>query len=314
MSNHPAHGTTGGFVNRVFGKLALVFVACAQMMPGQQAPPFSINPMRVEAEVVPGVEKTVAFEIQAGHGNGSERGRLVLSLTDWTMHADGSVAYVPAGSTQNSASSWISFSPGALTLEAGRHQVVRVTINAPADAKPGVYYSGIFVQERPLAAPFAFDRQVINVRVRYAFTIYVIVSPVAPNPNLISADFEPLPAGLKMICEMENTGSRHVRPVIYWTLHSDAQPKDLIGKADATVLLPAARLREPYTLSRDPLPAGKYDATLTVDFQDGQPRQAMSRSFEVGPKPSVSTTVDFPMEIDPNSPDEPDEPAKPEKP
>jgi hypothetical protein len=305
MSNHPAHGITGSFVNRIPGAMALAVLVCAQVMPGQQAPPFSINPMRVETEVVPGVEKTVAFEIEAGKGNEGDRGRLVLSLTDWTLHSDGSVAYVPVGSTKNSASSWISYSPGALTVEAGRHQVVRVTINAPANTKPGVYSSGIFVQERPPATPFAFDRQVLNVRIRYVFTLYVIVGPVAPNPNLISADFEPLATGLKMTCEMENTGSRHVRPVIYWSLHSDVQPQDLTGRIDATVLLPAATLREPYTLSRAPLPAGRYDATLMVDFQDGQPRQAMNRSFEVGPKPSVSTSVDYPMTIDPDLPDQP---------
>src|SRR5580698_8358440 len=113
-----------------------------------QTPAFSIYPMRVELEVSPGGEKTAAFEIRAAPSPTPERGRLVVSLTDWKIREDGSVTYAEPGSTERSASPWIIFSPSALSTEPGRSQLVRITVKVPEDTQPGVYRSGLFIQER----------------------------------------------------------------------------------------------------------------------------------------------------------------------
>jgi hypothetical protein len=147
-----------------------------------QTPAFSLNPGKMELEVSPGTEKTAAFEIAAAAAVVPERGRIMVTPTDWTILEDGSLTFRPPGSSEeHSASSWIAFSPSAFTLEAAQTQLVRITVTVPEKTKPGVYRMGLFVQERPSAAPPEPGLRVINVRVRYLFLLYVIVPPISSH-------------------------------------------------------------------------------------------------------------------------------------
>ncbi len=262
-----------------------------------QAPSFSINPMRIEMEVSAGTERTAAFEIKAGNSSQPERGRVVLSITDWTIREDGSATYLQPGTSERSASSWITFSPAALTTEPGRTQLVRVTANVPATTEPGVYRAGIFVQDRPDAAPPKAGERVIHVRVRFAFTLYVIVPPVSAHPELVNIDVDTSEGPPRLICEMKNTGSGHTRPLLLWSIRpQETKQVTAKGKIEASVLLPFSGYRQPYSLQRNPLAPGGYEVSVLADFQDGQPLQSMSRGFQVSPPappaaPDVSPPV-----------------------
>ena len=96
-----------------------------------QTASISISPLRIEAAVIPGVEKTVSFELFTPASPDGDAGRVVLNLTDWTIREDGSADYTEPGTQPNSASAWVRFSPAAVTLRAGQRQLVRVTILKP---------------------------------------------------------------------------------------------------------------------------------------------------------------------------------------
>lgn len=251
----------------------------AQTLSGQ-TPAFSINPGKLEIEVNPGAQKTVAFEIAGAPAQTPERGRIIVSPTDWGIAEDGSLLFQPPGSEAGSASAWTAFSPSSFTLEAGRMQQVRATVSVPANTPPGVYRTGLFVQERPPATPPLQGTQSIQVRIRYVFLLYVIVGPVAPHAELVNVDMNTGDGGIRFICEMKNTGTRHARPIIYWSIRRGIS-SETRGKTEATVLLPFSTMREAYSLEQLHLPKGVYQASITVDFQDGQPQQSMSREFEV---------------------------------
>jgi P pilus assembly chaperone PapD len=248
-----------------------------------QMPQFSISPMRTEVEVAPGVEKTVSFEIQGAPALTPERGRLILSVTDWKILDDGSLSFTKAASEEASASSWIIFSPAAFTLEAERTQLVRITIRVPTSAKPGVYRSALFIEERPPATVPAGER-IVYARGRYAFVLYVIVPPVSPKPELVDADIDVRTEPARLILQMTNTGTRHVRPVVKWVIRRDSV-REAYGAADAAVLLPGATVRQAYALRKLNLTPGKHEISAVVDFQDGSPLQSMTRSFEIGTTP-----------------------------
>jgi hypothetical protein len=246
----------------------------------------------MEVEVNPGTEKTAAFEIAAASAPVPERGRIMVSPTDWTILEDGSLTFKPPGSSEErSASSWIAFSPSAFTLEASRTQLVRITVTVPEKTPPGVYRTGLFVQERPSAAPPEPGLRVINVRVRYVFLLYVLVPPISSHAELVNVEADTSDGPPRLICEMKNTGNRHARPLVYWNIRRDgAAETEARGKAEATVLLPETTLRESYSLQYLTLAPGRYLASVFVDFQDGQPQQSMSRDFEVlAPAPPVPT-------------------------
>ena len=88
------------------------------------------------------------FRIQQVSSLTPERGRLILTVTDWKILEDGSLTFTEPEANEGSASSWIIFTPSAFTLEAERSQLVRITIRAPATAKP-VDRTGLFIEERP---------------------------------------------------------------------------------------------------------------------------------------------------------------------
>jgi hypothetical protein len=248
-----------------------------------QTPAFSINPGKMELEVNPGSEKTAAFEITAAAAQVPERGRIMVSQTDWNILEDGSLTFKQPGSfPEQSAASWIAFSPSAFTLEAAATQLVRITVTVPANTPPGVYRTGLFVQERPSATPPEAGLRVINVRVRYVFLLYVLVPPVSSHAELVNVEADTGNGPPRLICEMKNTGNRHARPLVFWNIRrTGAAEKEARGKAEATVLLPASTLREAYSLRYLTLAPGHYQATVFVDFQDGQPQQSMTRDFEV---------------------------------
>jgi hypothetical protein len=257
-----------------------------------------MNPGKMEIEASPGAEKTVAFEITAAAAPVPERGRIMVSPTDWTILEDGSLTFGQSGSQGQSASSWIDFSPTAFTIGSAQTQLVRITVRVPEKTPPGVYRTGLFVQERPSATPPEAGLRVINVRVRYVFLLYVIVGPVSSHSELVNVEADNGSGPLRLICEMKNTGSRHARPLVFWSIrHDGVAETDARGKVEATVLLPDATLREAYSLEYVKLAPGRYQASVFVDFQDGQPQQSMSRDFEV-PAPAAQIANSLVGELD----------------
>jgi P pilus assembly chaperone PapD len=247
-----------------------------------QTASISISPLRIEAQVIPGVEKTVSFELFTPASPDGEAGRVVLNLTDWTIREDGSADYTEPGTQPYSASAWVRFSPAAVTLRAGQRQLVRVTILAPPHTAPGVYRTALFVQGRPPAAPKTGEVSGFFLRVRYAFTLYVVIQPVAARAELTDLAVTATASQLQMMPTLVNTGTAHTRPTVQWTVKTAAGAIAAEGGEELRVLLPSATLRQSIarTLALAP---GSYDASIVVDFRDGRPLQAMTRPFTVAP-------------------------------
>jgi hypothetical protein len=259
--------------------------------------------MRQDVELAPGTEKTVAFEVKAGSSATGDRGRLIVSLTDWRVEEDGALTFSKTESEPASASSWIDFSPAALTIEPGRTQLVRVTIAVPPKTAPGTYGTALFVQERAAATAPEDGVRAIFVRVRFAYVLFVVVTPASPQPDLVNVEMDTSTPSPHLICEMTNAGTRHVRPLIFWTLKRGAQALGQ-GTLRGTVLLPGAKLREPHSLEGVKLTPGSYEMSVNVDFQDGQPQQSMTRAFEVTP-PAPPTLVTEKVADPPQGPPKP---------
>lgn len=239
-----------------------------------------IRPMRLEMEVVPGKSKTASFMIESPPSDADVRGRLILSLTDWVIHEDTSVAYLEAGSQPKSASSWLVFSPTDLTISSGQERLVRVTANVPVGTPPGVYTSALFVQERPPTRQPKKGEQLIFFRFRYVVTIYVIVQPVSGKGEIDDLQLTRNAKGIQLVCQLKNSGTRHLRPLISWFLRSGTQELIAEKNVETTVLLPAATTKETLTIPM-PLAPGEYEIEAQVDFHDGQPLQTIKRKVDI---------------------------------
>jgi P pilus assembly chaperone PapD len=245
-----------------------------------------LNPGKMEVEILPGTEKTISFAVESPASEVTVRGRLLLSLTDWNISEDGNLTYQDPGSRPGSSAKWIIFSPTAFNITSGQKQMVRVTVRVPAEAKPGTYRSAIFVQERPPAPLVKPGEHNVFFRFRYAFILYVMVPPVTMHGELVDARIVSSKAGMRVVCEMKNTGSRHIRPFVNWSIYdsNDSQIRSLKSK-ESLVVLPFSSLKQAFEMG-DALPPGKYELRVTTDFQDGNPLQTIKRAFEVPPAPS----------------------------
>jgi P pilus assembly chaperone PapD len=253
-----------------------------------------LNPARLEVEVNPGAEKTVAFRIESPPSDTPVQGRLILSVTDWNIDERENVSYADPGSLPNSASQWIIFSPSTVSISSGETHLVRVTAKVPESAQPGVYRTGIFVQERPPAAPASKGEHLLYFRFRYVFTLYVIVPPVAGKGELQDVRIVSDREGLALLYEMKNLGSRHVRPRVGWAIRDGEQKEILSAKnKETTVLLPFATMTVRIPIAGRLLP-GQYELDAQVDFNDGGYVQAIKRSVQVpaGPdKPVLASAI-----------------------
>lgn len=253
---------------------------------GAQTSGLGIRPMRLEMEVTPGKSKTASFMVESPQSNVDVRGRLLLSLTDWAIHEDTSVTYHDAGTQPKSASPWIVFSPSDLAIASGEERLVRVTANVPEDTAPGVYTSALFVQERPPARAPRKGEQLVFFRFRYVVTLYVIVQPVSGKGEIadfrLARDATPDTKNLSLICQLKNTGTRHLRPHISWFVRSGSEEIISEKNVEATVLLPAATTNETLVIPSD-LSPGEYEIEAQVDFHDGQPIQTIRRHVDIAP-------------------------------
>lgn len=241
-----------------------------------------LNPSRLEMEVGAGQEKTMAFDIESPVSESSIRGRLLLSLTDWDVNQDGTVKYSDPGTLPMSASSWVVFSPTGVTITSGQTQQARVTVRVPKGAVPGVYRSGIFVQERPPATPAKKGEHLVYLRYRFVLSLYVIVSSVRGHGELVDAKVEHRDNLWKIAYALRNTGARHVRPLVSWSLRNPAgETVASMKDYESMVLLPGRELKHSFPIAAD-LPSGDYLVETLVDFQDSSPLQSMKRTIRIG--------------------------------
>jgi hypothetical protein len=260
--------------------LAVLLVAISAVGAHAENGGLGLNPGRAEVEIMPGQEKTIGFHIDSPASEQPVRGHLLLTPTDWKIDADTSVSYTEPGTQPDSAAKWMVFSPSAVSIQSGQSQLVRVTVKVPEGTAPGVYRSGIFVQERPPATPPNKGEHLVMFRFRYLFSLYVIVGPVEGRGQFSDLRSIPERQGARLIFELKNSGSRHVRPYIDATIRDDAgKVVASMKRQEATVLLPHATNNEPVSVTD--LAPGKYEIEAQVDFQDGRPIQAIKRVIEV---------------------------------
>lgn len=270
----------------------LVFLAAASVRPAWAQIGLGLNPARAEVEIIPGSQKTVGFRVESPTADADVRGRLILTPADWAIDEAGEVRYLDPGTTPDSASSWIVFSPSAISIAPGQSHLVRVTAEVPADAKPGVYRTAIFVQERPSAAAATPGQHLLILRFRYVFTLYVIVPPVASRGEFVDVQMVHEGDSFALVYDMKNVGSRHLRPKLSWSIRDvAAQEINAAKNQDGTVLLPFARLKDKAIVGKNFSP-GRYEVSVQVDFRDGEPVQAINRIVDIAPATAAAIKQD----------------------
>jgi len=263
------------FIAVLFCLLVTVVCASAQS-PSPDATPnpkgsgISLAPARFELEMQPGSETTVVVNLDYhSTTENSQPVRIVASLNDWTIDRDGQVQFEKANTYQNSASSWLIYSPAETTVTPGNLHAIRVTISVPKDATPGDHLTSLIIEQRPENLKLNENRRQVVIRYRMAAVFYIKVPSLRRQGSLESLRAEAKADQVVVTPLLKNAGNSVIRPLtsLKVTDRSGVSVVELPQK-EYLPLLGGAELAQPLVVETRLAP-GTYAVKYRVDFQDG---------------------------------------------
>ena len=238
--------------------------------PNPKGSGISLAPARFELEMQPGSETTVVVNLDYhSTTENSQPVRIVASLNDWTIDRDGQVQFEKANTYQNSASSWLIYSPAETTVTPGNLHAIRVTISVPKDATPGDHLTALIIEQRPENLKFNENRRQMVIRYRMAAVFYIKVPGLRRQGSLESLRAEAKGDQVVVTPLLKNAGNSVIRPLtsLKVTDRSGVAVVELPQK-EYLPLLGGAELAQPLVVETRLAP-GTYAVKYRVDFQDG---------------------------------------------
>lgn len=233
----------------------------------------ALSPARFELEMQPGTERTVIVNLDyRGTPGSAQPARIVASLNDWSLSADGLVNYFPANSQPGSAAPWMIYSPGEASVTPGTIHQIRVTISVPMNATQGDHLAALIIEQRPDVTKYATSssRQMV-VRYRLASVFYIKVGKLTRQGDLYDLLAEDTSDGVVVTPKIRNAGNSAIRPTASMTVvDSDGEPVVTLPEAEVLPVLAGSDSARAIRIEK-PLPVGKYTIKYRIDFQDGKP-------------------------------------------
>ena len=256
--------------------LSVTVVCASAQSPAPDATPnprgsgISLAPARFEMEMQPGSETTVVINLDYhSTTENSQPVRIVASLNDWTIDRDGQVQFEKANTLQNSASSWLIYSPAETTVVPGNLHAIRVTISVPKDATAGDHLSALIIEQRSDNLKFNENRRQMVIRYRMAAVFYIKVPHLRRMGSLESLRAEAKGDQVIVTPLLKNAGNSVIRPLTSLKVMDRAGVSVVeLPQKEYLPLLGGAELAQPLVVETRLAP-GTYNVKYRVDFQDG---------------------------------------------
>jgi len=255
----------------------------------QDANSMALSPARFELEMKPGTETTVVLNLDYRSADDlTKPARILASLSDWTISRDGRVQYFPAGSTPNSASSWLVYSPGEASVTPGTVHQIRVTISVPINAPPGDHLTAVIVEQRPNTLKGTENSRQMIVRYRMASVFYIKVPGLTRKGNFENLYAEATDGEITLTPVLRNEGNSVIRPTASVTVE-DENGRTVVGLPEVVPIpiLGGAETAQPLKIEQQLAP-GSYSVKYQVDFNDGSPATKGVTELVVKPRPQIA--------------------------
>lgn len=105
---------------------------------------------------------TLEFSVESGstfegellvYGSDSQDLRIRVSLRDWVLDQEGRAAQPEEESFWRSAAPWVKIEPEDMIVPAGESRIVKVSGVVPSQLTAGDYWTGYYIEFRPLSVP-----------------------------------------------------------------------------------------------------------------------------------------------------------------
>jgi len=170
-----------------------------------------LTPTTIEMSVKPA--QTRRQVIRVVNINQHKSLAMTVGVADWTLDQHGKLRLSPPGSSGESASRWLRFSPASFTLKPGEGKQILVDIAVPAKVPHGGDYKAALLVSTLL--PPRDERKArsgIWNRHQVASLFYFTLPPAKSLPVVEDAMLRPGPAGKKVLrLNIRNDGNAHAR-------------------------------------------------------------------------------------------------------
>lgn len=278
-----------------FGLLLSVLFVFPSIVDAQ----FSLSPIRYDISIKPG--ESIEKELQVvNQGPETTVGFLVQDF----KASDGSGSPVLMSAEESSKlrsrlSRWVKF-PETLKLEGDSREALTFTVDVPADAEPGGYYSSLFLETS--VSPSGGGSGIGTVT-RIGALLFVRVEGDINEEAVINDFYVPEAGvaenGVTFNINIENAGSVHMKPIgTLYINDKDGNPVKAIGKApvfnafgqvdrmvdvdyirfnehDSLVILPGQKRDISAVWEKSDDEEGDYTAYANITFGEGEENQTI---------------------------------------
>lgn len=137
--------------------------------PSALAADLGLTPPRLALSAPPGEVAVATVTVLT---TASTKQQIAAEVRDWAMNIDGELTYLPAGSTETSAASWLTLEADEFVLEAGGTREIRIEARIPEGAE-GTHHAMVFFTVVP--PPSDTPGVGVTTTTRIGLTVYVTV-------------------------------------------------------------------------------------------------------------------------------------------
>ena len=180
-------------------------------MGAAQAIGLGARPSTIEMSVEPG--KTYRQNITIANLNYTRPLALTIGLADWEMQSNGDIKMSEPSSLESSASSWLKYSPGSVTLKSRSNTALTVEIAVPAKLTSNKEHRAALIVSTLLPPENERMKEANGVWRRYQLVILFYFSPI-DGKTKVTGTFENVHAdGERWVVEgkFKNEGDVHAR-------------------------------------------------------------------------------------------------------
>lgn len=198
---------------------------------------------------------------------------VTVSVRDLLVYADGRVIYGEPGTNPRTNTGWLEVFPKEFTLGPGEEMTVNYQVRVPVDPTlRGSYWCVILITpSAPTPAATGQGEIIVGIVQIVQYAVLVITdiagAPGACHLQLANLAISRAAEGMTLQVDLENTGERRLRPVVYVEIYS--AEGEYVGRFEAKTprtILPGCSVRQTITLPL--LKPGIYPALLVVDNLD----------------------------------------------
>jgi hypothetical protein len=249
-------------VMKLYGRIAGI-VVLVLLVPNAAFCDMSLGltPMKLQLSVTPGKTSTKAIEI---YNRGDEPAIIKVYVQDWVVRTNGEMAFLPARTLKNSASSWVDLSHTQFSLYPGESRLVRMSVTVPEDVQ-GTHWCIVFfegIRQKP-NTPLG-----VGVGGRLGTTLYVTASGTenrAATITALSATRGETGKGADFATTFANLGNVHFYPEGMFRVVSKEGDHIFESDLPKAVSLPGM-LRDYHVSCNHDFAPGTYKLTVTFDY------------------------------------------------